>query len=128
MEYRYQKAVGWLAYLAFALLIAVPAHSFTFPHVTASDSDIARPAKTAADVGILNVTPDSFSDGGRFDSVDSAVQHALAMARQGAAMIDVGGESTRPGAQRIGADAQAARVVPVISAGALLPSMVMTTS
>ena len=49
-------------------------------------------------MGILNVTPDSFSDGGRFIDVSRAVEHALRMIEQGAGMIDVGGESTRPGA------------------------------
>ncbi|MBU2625976.1 MAG: dihydropteroate synthase, partial [candidate division Zixibacteria bacterium] len=49
-------------------------------------------------IGILNVTPDSFSDGGRFLDLDQAVQHALKMASEGADIIDIGGESTRPGA------------------------------
>ena len=49
-------------------------------------------------MGILNVTPDSFSDGGRFDRVDRAVEHALQMQQEGADIIDIGGESTRPGA------------------------------
>ncbi len=65
-------------------------------------------------MGILNVTPDSFSDGGRHDTHDPAVRHGLAMARQGADIIDVGGESTRPGAKRISSDEQIARVRPVI--------------
>src|SRR5262245_41230006 len=52
-------------------------------------------------MGVLNVTPDSFSDGGRYRHVDSAVAHGRAMAPAGADIIDVGGESTRPGAQRI---------------------------
>ncbi len=66
-------------------------------------------------MGVLNVTPDSFSDGGRFGGVDAAVEHGLAMAREGAAVIDVGGESTRPGAQRVTADEQIARAAPVIT-------------
>ena len=65
-------------------------------------------------MGVLNVTPDSFSDGGRFAAVDAAVGHARQMAEAGAAVIDVGGESTRPGSQRIGADEQLRRVEPVI--------------
>ena len=65
-------------------------------------------------MGVLNVTPDSFSDGGRFTEVDAAVAHALDMARAGADLIDVGGESSRPGADRVPAEAQIARVVPVI--------------
>ena len=67
-------------------------------------------------MGILNVTPDSFSDGGLFVDVDRAVAHGLDLARQGASIVDVGGESTRPGAQPVGADEEAARVVPVIEA------------
>ncbi|MFI4860956.1 MAG: dihydropteroate synthase [Phycisphaerales bacterium JB063] len=67
-------------------------------------------------MGILNVTPDSFSDGGCYVDVDAAVAHGLAMARDGAGVIDVGGESTRPGAQRIDAEEQCRRVVDVIAA------------
>ncbi len=50
-------------------------------------------------MGILNVTPDSFSDGGRFTRVDDALQHAMRMQQEGAEIIDIGGESTRPGAE-----------------------------
>jgi len=64
--------------------------------------------------GVLNVTPDSFSDGGLFDSVDRAIEQARTMHAQGADVIDVGGESTRPGAQRITPDEECARVLPVI--------------
>ena len=67
-------------------------------------------------MGILNVTPDSFSDGGRHDHVEAAVAHALQMASEGAAIIDIGGESTRPGAERIDASQQLERVLPVIRA------------
>jgi dihydropteroate synthase len=66
-------------------------------------------------VGVLNVTPDSFSDGGRYTSHDDAVAHALAMHAAGADLIDVGGESTRPGAQRIDAAEEERRVLPVIT-------------
>ena len=65
-------------------------------------------------MGILNVTPDSFSDGGRYQSVEMSVEHGLQMARQGANIIDVGGESTRPGAGRIDAEQQNSRVVEVV--------------
>ncbi len=65
-------------------------------------------------VGILNVTPDSFSDGGQFLDPDVSLQHALTLISDGAGMIDVGGESTRPGARRVSADEQIERVVPVI--------------
>jgi len=67
-------------------------------------------------VGILNVTPDSFSDGGRFTAPAVATQHGLAMLRAGADWIDVGGESTRPGAAPVEAAEETARVVPVVRA------------
>jgi dihydropteroate synthase len=67
-------------------------------------------------MGILNVTPDSFSDGGQFDDIDAAVAHGVAMARQGAAIIDIGPESTRPGSEAVEADEQINRAVPVIRA------------
>ena len=67
-------------------------------------------------MGVLNVTPDSFSDGGRYASVDDAVAHALAMRAEGADLIDVGGESTRPGADRVEAPVEAGRVLPVVKA------------
>jgi dihydropteroate synthase len=65
-------------------------------------------------MGILNVTPDSFSDGGRFTDVPRAVGHGMAMEREGAGIIDVGGESTRPGAEPVSEAEELARVVPVI--------------
>jgi dihydropteroate synthase len=67
-------------------------------------------------MGVLNVTPDSFSDGGRYTDVDSAVAHALEMDAAGADLIDVGGESTRPGARPVPAAAERARVIPVLEA------------
>jgi dihydropteroate synthase len=67
-------------------------------------------------MGVLNVTPDSFSDGGRFLSVPAALAAARAMAAEGADIIDVGGESTRPGAPAVGEAEEADRVVPVIEA------------
>jgi dihydropteroate synthase len=67
-------------------------------------------------MGILNVTPDSFSDGGRFLTVDQAVAHAEKMIAEGADIIDVGGESTRPGGEPISVDEEISRVVPVIEA------------
>ena len=66
-------------------------------------------------MGILNVTPDSFSDGGRFLDARRAVEHGVQMAADGAAMIDVGGESTRPGSAPVSTEEQISRVVPVIS-------------
>ena len=65
-------------------------------------------------MGILNVTPDSFSDGGEFNSLESAVAHGLAMIAEGADIIDVGGESTRPGAIRITEEEELSRVIPVV--------------
>lgn len=66
-------------------------------------------------MGVLNVTPDSFSDGGRYSSVADAVGAGLQMVGRGAAWIDVGGESTRPGAQRVSLETELERVVPVVS-------------
>lgn len=65
-------------------------------------------------MGILNVTPDSFSDGGQFSNFDSAVIHAQKMVEDGADIIDVGGESTRPGADAVSVDMELQRVIPVI--------------
>jgi dihydropteroate synthase len=67
-------------------------------------------------VGILNVTPDSFFDGGRHADVNAAVEHAHSMVEDGADIIDIGGESTRPGARAVPAEAEARRVVPVVRA------------
>jgi dihydropteroate synthase len=71
-------------------------------------------------MGVLNVTPDSFSDGGRYTSVEDAVTHAVAMRAVGADLVDVGGESTRPGAQRVEAAEETRRILPVIKALAAL--------
>lgn len=65
-------------------------------------------------MGILNVTPDSFSDGGLHNTTDNAVAHALKMIEEGAAIIDIGGESTRPGHQKISTQEELDRVIPVI--------------
>jgi len=65
-------------------------------------------------MGVLNVTPDSFSDGGRFAGIDEAVAHAVALRDDGAQIVDVGGESTRPGAARVDAETEIARVRPVL--------------
>ena len=67
-------------------------------------------------MGILNVTPDSFSDGGEFLEFDAAIAHGMQMMQEGAAIIDVGGESTRPGAARVTLDEELSRVIPVIHA------------
>lgn len=65
-------------------------------------------------MGILNVTPDSFSDGGDFDAPEKAVEHALELIDQGADMLDIGGESTRPGADPVSVDEEIKRTIPVI--------------
>jgi len=67
-------------------------------------------------MGILNATPDSFSDGGQFNQLDNALKHALQMQKEGAEIIDIGGESTRPGANPVSLDEELERVVPVIQA------------
>jgi len=65
-------------------------------------------------MGIVNVTPDSFSDGGQFDSTDAAIEHGLALVESGAEIVDVGGESTRPGAERVDVATERKRVLPVV--------------
>lgn len=67
-------------------------------------------------MGILNVTPDSFSDGGKYDRLDAALFRAEEMIREGADIIDVGGESTRPGYERVPEEEEIGRVAPVIAA------------
>ena len=67
-------------------------------------------------MGVLNVTPDSFSDGGRWADPEAAVAHARELIAQGADIIDIGGESTRPGAQRVDVDTEISRVLPVVRA------------
>ncbi|WP_127499374.1 dihydropteroate synthase [Actinoplanes solisilvae] len=80
-------------------------------------------------MGILNVTPDSFSDGGRYTDVEAAILHGVELYHAGANIVDVGGESTRPGAERIDADTEIERVVPVIEglARAGVPLSIDTT-
>src|SRR5881227_1224607 len=65
-------------------------------------------------MGVLNVTPDSFSDGGIFFALEKAIEHGVKMAAEGADVIDVGGESTRPGAEPVAAEEELRRVIPVI--------------
>lgn len=74
--------------------------------------DLTRPHV----MGIVNVTPDSFSDGGKYSSVDLAIEHALQLIAEGADILDIGGESTRPGATPVGLDEELKRVIPVIEA------------
>lgn len=76
----------------------------------------ALPLEQTAVMGVLNVTPDSFSDGGLWFKSDDAIRHALEMVAEGATIVDVGGESTRPGAELVPADEELRRVIPVIEA------------
>src|SRR4029453_1148879 len=80
-------------------------------------------------MGVLNVTPDSFSDGGRYTDVDAAIRHGVALRAAGADVVDVGGESTRPGAERIDAKTEIARILPVVTglAAAGVPISIDTT-
>lgn len=89
-------------------------HILTLMHWQTSKRklDLSRPIV----MGILNVTPDSFSDGGQFDSVDAALHQAETMITEGADIIDVGGESTRPGSKRVSAGEEITRVMPIIAA------------
>lgn len=77
-------------------------------------TDLVR-AEHPVVMGVLNVTPDSFSDGGRYADLDAAVRHGVQLRAAGAHLVDVGGESTRPGADRVDTATEAARVLPVIS-------------
>lgn len=82
-------------------------------HYRNGDFDLSR--RTLV-MGVLNITPDSFSDGGQFNSIERAVGRAMAMVAEGADIIDIGGESTRPGSPGVTAEVEVARVVPVIEA------------
>lgn len=85
------------------------------PFVRGLSADLNQRQRTLV-FGVLNVTPDSFSDGGQFSGTDPAVAAGLAMVAAGADVIDVGGESTRPGAQRVDIDEERRRVLPVVAA------------
>jgi len=78
--------------------------------------DSSAPKVKPLVMGVLNVTPDSFSDGNQYNSVESAVDHAKLLVLAGAQIIDIGGESTRPGAERVTREEEQSRVVPVIKA------------
>lgn len=83
------------------------------PHLRTSRREIRLGERTLI-MGILNVTPDSFSDGGRFTSPERAVEEGIRMAEQGADIIDIGGESTRPGSESVSLDEELERVIPVV--------------
>jgi dihydropteroate synthase len=78
-------------------------------------------------MGVLNVTPDSFSDGGRFRTAADAIEHGRRLAAEGASLVDVGGESTRPGAAQVSVDEELARVVPVLEGLAGIPVSIDTS-
>ena len=88
----------------------------TFPSSSSTDSVKTIELNQPCVMGILNLTPDSFSDGGLFTKKDSALKHVVQMINDGAQIIDVGGESTRPGAAEISEDEECQRVIPVIQA------------
>ena len=75
---------------------------------------IGEPGRAVV-MGVINATPDSFSDGGQFADADAAISFGEQLIRDGADLIDVGGESTRPGAARVGTDEELSRIVPIIS-------------
>ncbi|MHB0997693.1 MAG: dihydropteroate synthase [Armatimonadota bacterium] len=112
-----------LKYLAMEIKTAIDNYKKSYP-VTPSFDQLSEPLKqmyTSMNkrtlvMGILNVTPDSFSDGGLHLDIGKAVEHALQMAEEGADIIDIGGESTRPGAQPMTADEELSRILPVIRA------------
>ena len=83
----------------------------TGPRALFAGLDLARPVL----MGIVNVTPDSFSDGGLYDETEGAVNHAAALASDGAAIVDIGGESTRPGSDTVADEEELSRVVPVLN-------------
>jgi dihydropteroate synthase len=99
-------------------------------HVWRCRDRLLRTDERALVMGIVNVTPDSFSDGGHFVAPDAAIAHALQLVEQGADLLDVGGESSRPGAQPVPLEEELARVVPVVrelAARTTVPLSVDTT-
>ena len=101
--------------------LAIGRNPFTIPFVSVASKIIFRARqfefvfpRPALVMGVVNVTPDSFSDGGKFFDPDRAVAHALDLVAQGAEILDLGGESTRPGAEPVGEAEELRRVIPVI--------------
>ena len=92
----------------------------TSPRPPFAGLTLARPAL----MGIVNVTPDSFSDGGLYDTTEGAIAHAAGLAAEGAAIVDIGGESTRPGSDTVEHDDELARVVPVLEGLAGSPAVI----
>ncbi|GAA3770850.1 hypothetical protein GCM10022379_43090 [Micromonospora maritima] len=93
--------------------LARPPEALPANGTVGSVTDLVR-ARTPVVMGVLNVTPDSFSDGGRYADLDAAVAHGVRLRADGADLVDVGGESTRPGADRVDAETETARVLPVV--------------
>ncbi len=110
LESRGPRGVGAAIRLT---LLAYAASSFTLTFPDGGRLDLSSETRV---MGILNVTPDSFSDRGKFASPNAAVEEAGTMAEGGADLVDVGGESTRPGAAPVSADEEARRVIPVVDA------------
>ncbi|MEO0402941.1 MAG: dihydropteroate synthase [Pseudomonadota bacterium] len=109
-------AYGW-CWFTHVEVLARDARPAILPATELTDSERARftgPWDTPRIMGILNTTPDSFSDGGAFDAPDAAQAQGLALIEQGAGILDIGGESTRPGAQVVAKGAEIARTAPVI--------------
>jgi dihydropteroate synthase len=106
------KAEPELAELAVVLTRAMEAVATPAP-ITLGGRTFTFGARTYV-MGVVNVTPDSFSDGGKFATADAAIAHGLRLAEAGADVLDVGGESTRPGSPRVSSEEELARVVPVI--------------
>jgi dihydropteroate synthase len=95
--------------------------------VTATDAPLEERFPRPSVVGVLNVTPDSFSDGGAFVRPADAIAHGVRLFREGAALVDVGGESTRPGAQAVSAEEELSRVEPVLEGLAGVPVSIDTS-
>src|SRR5262245_61547087 len=96
------------------MVLPKPLHSLPQPCWRVLDGVVER-APIPWLMGIVNATPDSFSDGGSFLASGAAIDHALQLVKDGADIIDVGGESTRPGADPVPAQAERVRIVPVIA-------------
>lgn len=108
---------GWslVACPRFALAELDPSSQIVRALLAAHDHAVRSPAEPRI-LGIVNVTPDSFSDGGRYQGEHAAAEHGLALAAAGADLLDVGGESTRPGASAVSEDLELRRVIPVVRA------------
>jgi dihydropteroate synthase len=96
---------------AIAIKPTSPVLSWSWPEVS-----LGFPPALPYVIGILNITPDSFSDGGKYLATEKAVAHALYMAEAGAAVVDIGGQSTRPGSDAVSPEEEEARVMPVLEA------------